>query len=367
MTLNKPERVYVIILVASALLVLALLLFFFGAAKEAKEKEPVAEQTQENVEEPRGEGKEEEEDSSKEARSDDGWSGASGGNAPEGVESKGDSPKDLGIPADNGSDSLGAQSGKPGFAGGSDSSSAGAKGENGKGAGRSSSGGASGANAAGGVESKSGSSNGLGVPADNGSDLLGAQGGMSGSASGSDSSSAGAKGENGKGAGRSSSGGASGGNAAKNSGSKNATANGSDGSGTSGDKSDGSFWHRLFHTAEPAASDGGVPVDGGRNRVEGARSSPSDGAKQLRRIEKELEKARAAAKKGEHKEAFELACSVCSEIRQGDYQRVGVDGEGKQANQFEGMLKEAFQLAEENGRNLSLELPEDEGPLFIEF
>ena len=301
MTLNKPERVYVIILVASALLVLALLLFFFGAAKEAKEKEPVAEQTQENVEEPRGEGKEEEEDSSKEARSDDGWSGASGGNAPEGVESKGDSPKDLGIPADNGSDSLGAQSGKPGFAGGSDSSSAGAKGENGKGAGRSSSGGASG------------------------------------------------------------------GNAAKNSGSKNATANGSDGSGTSGDKSDGSFWHRLFHTAEPAASDGGVPVDGGRNRVEGARSSPSDGAKQLRRIEKELEKARAAAKKGEHKEAFELACSVCSEIRQGDYQRVGVDGEGKQANQFEGMLKEAFQLAEENGRNLSLELPEDEGPLFIEF
>ena len=299
MTLNKPERVYVIILVASALLVLALLLFFFGAAKEAKEKEPVAEQTQENVEEPRGEGKEEEEDSSKEARSDDGWSGASGG--PEGVESKGDSPKDLGIPADNGSDSLGAQSGKPGFAGGSDSSSAGAKGENGKGAGRSSSGGASG------------------------------------------------------------------GNAAKNSGSKNATANGSDGSGTSGDKSDGSFWHRLFHTAEPAASDGGVPVDGGRNRVEGARSSPSDGAKQLRRIEKELEKARAAAKKGEHKEAFELACSVCSEIRQGDYQRVGVDGEGKQANQFEGMLKEAFQLAEENGRNLSLELPEDEGPLFIEF
>ena len=301
MTLNKPERVYVIILVASALLVLALLLFFFGAAKEAKEKEPVAEQTQENVEEPRGEGKEEEEDSSKEARSDDGWSGASGGNAPEGVESKGDSPKDLGIPADNGSD------------------------------------------------------------------LLGAQGGMSGSASGSDSSSAGAKGENGKGAGRSSSGGASGGNAAKNSGSKNATANGSDGSGTSGDKSDGSFWHRLFHTAEPAASDGGVPVDGGRNRVEGARSSPSDGAKQLRRIEKELEKARAAAKKGEHKEAFELACSVCSEIRQGDYQRVGVDGEGKQANQFEGMLKEAFQLAEENGRNLSLELPEDEGPLFIEF
>ena len=71
--------------------------------------------------------------------------------------------------------------------------------------------------------------------------------------------------------------------------------------------------------------------------------------------------------KGDHKEAFELACSVCSEIRQGDYQRVGVDGEGKQANQFESMLKEAFQLAEENGRNLSLELPEDEGPLFIEF
>ena len=303
MTLNKPERVYVIILVASALLVLALLLFFFGAAKKAKEKEPVAEQTQENVEEPRGEGKgkEEEEDSSEEARSDDGWSGASGGNA------------------------------------------------------------------AGGVESKSGSSNGLGVPADNGSDLLGAQGGMSGSASGSDSSSAGAKGENGKGAGRSSSGGASGGDAAKNSGSKNATANGSDGSGTSGAKSDGSFWHRLFHTAEPSASDGDVPVDGGRNRVEGARSSPSDGAKQLRRIEKELEKARAAAKKGDHKEAFELACSVCSEIRQGDYQRVGVDGEGKQANQFESMLKEAFQLAEENGRDLGQGLPEDEGPLFIEF
>ena len=232
--------------------------------------------------------------------------------------------------------------------------------------GRSRSGGTPGGNASEDVESKGGSPKDLGGLSDNGGETGGAQGGRTGAADGSASSSANSKEENGQKAGRSSSDRASDG-AAKGSGPKSATSKSSGGSGASGAKSDTSFWHGLFHTAEPAPTDGDAALDGGRNRVEGARGAPSDGAKELRRIEKELEKARAAAKKGEHKEAFELACSVCSDIRQGDYQRVGVDGEGKQANQFEGMLKEAFQLAEENGRDLSLESPEDEGPLFIEF
>ena len=184
---------------------------------------------------------------------------------------------------------------------------------------------------------------------------------------GSASSSADSKEENGQKAGRSSSDGASGG-AANGFGSKDATSKGSGGSGASGAKSDTSFWHGLFHTAEPAPTDGDAAIDGGRNRVEGARGSSSDGAKQLSRIEKELEKARAADKKGDHKEAFELACSVCSEIRQGDYQRVGVDGEGKQAAQFGRMLKEAFTIAEKNGRDLEPIDEDPEGlPLLIEF